>query len=160
MIVIARNKLKFLQAGRMLTIPDTGRYRLGRTYALGIRHNHTICRIEIIEIHADGLTIRIAPHRDPPRLLAARSQYGYTDNPVRALRDEPEAIPANDLDHLAHQAHARYAQQRGDELAAQQARSLAIRMKEAAGRNDLVEFKALGAQAAGLTAGTADISFS
>ena len=108
MLIIARNKLKFLQAGRELTIAHRNptRYQHGRNYALGLDHRRTICRVEILEIQAAGLRVRLARHYEPIRLLAARSQYGYVDNPAQALRDEPEAINPQDLNHLASQAHA------------------------------------------------------
>jgi hypothetical protein len=32
---------------------------------------------------------------DPPRLLPLRSELGYTDRLDRAMRDEPEAVPAD-----------------------------------------------------------------
>ena len=32
---------------------------------------------------------------DPPRLLARRSQYGYTDDPAFAVISEPEAVSAS-----------------------------------------------------------------
>lgn len=31
---------------------------------------------------------------EPARLLAAKSEHGYTDDPTKALVDEPEAVPA------------------------------------------------------------------
>ena len=34
--------------------------------------------------------------QDPPRLLAQRSELGYTDRVDRALRDEPEAISVDE----------------------------------------------------------------
>ena len=161
MLIIARNKLKFLQAGRELTIAHRNptRYQHGRNYALGLDHRRSSAASRSSRSKPPALRVRLARHYEPIRLLAARSQYGYVDNPAQALRDEPEAISPQDLNHLASQAHARYAQQRADELAAQQARSLGIRVKEAAGRGDLIECKALGAQLAALSAGTADISY-
>jgi hypothetical protein len=35
------------------------------------------------------------PLPDPARLLAVRSELGYTDRPDRAMPDEPEAVPAS-----------------------------------------------------------------
>ena len=43
-----------------------------------------------------------ASHR--PRLLAARSQHGYTADPREALPEEPEAIDRATLDHYAKEA--------------------------------------------------------
>ena len=161
MIAIDKPKLKFLDAGRTLTVehPDPQRYHRGRNYQLRILEHRTIRRrVEILEIHAAGITIRLARYYDPPRLLAARSQYGYTDNPAQALRDEPEAISPDDLNRLAQQAQHRFAQQRADELEAQRARSIAIRLKQAAGR-DPAAYKHLHAELGALVAGTADITF-
>lgn len=42
-----------------------------------------------------------------PRLLAQRSEHGYTHDPSRALPGEPEAIPAQDLQHYTVRARAR-----------------------------------------------------
>jgi hypothetical protein len=44
---------------------------------------------------------------DRPRLLAARSEYGYTDRPDRSLRDEPEAVAAYVQDTFTAAAHRR-----------------------------------------------------
>ena len=42
-----------------------------------------------------------------PRLLAARSEHGYTSNPAKALPGEPEAIPTTDLAHYTRQGRER-----------------------------------------------------
>jgi hypothetical protein len=44
---------------------------------------------------------------DKPRLLARRSEYGYTDRAQSALPAEPEAVPADYQRHLTAQAHRR-----------------------------------------------------
>ena len=144
-ILIEKPKLRFLDAGRALTIPHPAphRYKRDRTYALGTTHNRTVRRVEILEVRLDAIRIRIAPYREPPRLLAARSQYGYTDNPAQAMFDEPEAIRPADQHRLATEAQARYAQQRAAQLAQQQARSIQIRLKEAVRRNDTIAYKQL-----------------
>ena len=46
-------------------------------------------------------------HAHEPRLLAARSEHGYTTDPARALPGEPEAIPTADLAHYTRQARER-----------------------------------------------------
>ena len=75
MLIIARNKLKFLQAGRELVIAHRNptRYQHGRSYALGLDHRRQLCRVEILEIQAASLRVRLARHYEPIRLLAARS---------------------------------------------------------------------------------------
>ena len=52
-----------------------------------------------------------------PRLLAQRSEHGYTHDPSRALPGEPEAIPTQDLDHYTRQART-HDQQRATNTAA------------------------------------------
>ena len=96
MIIIARNKLKFLQAGRTLTIADaSGRYRKGRVYAVGVVHNRTICRVRIIAVDPDVIHIRVVPIIEAPRLLARNpiaQRADYVDTPARAMDHEPEAV--------------------------------------------------------------------
>jgi len=46
-------------------------------------------------------------HAHEPRLLAQRSEHGYTHDPARALPNEPEAIPTTDLAHYTRQARQR-----------------------------------------------------
>jgi len=41
---------------------------------------------------------------EPPRLLAARSQYGYTQRPSEALQGEPEAVSVDEQARLTREA--------------------------------------------------------
>jgi len=43
----------------------------------------------------------------PPRLLAAKSEHGYTDDPGKALPEEPEAISAAEQRSLTRDADRR-----------------------------------------------------
>ncbi len=145
MIIIDRAKLKFLRAGRHITIPNinANRYRTGRTYALGTNHKTTICRVEIIEKpNPETIIVKLASV-NPPHLLAARSQYGYTDNPIRAMRHEPEAISREDAERLAGQARARQTVAQEAEIAQKQMRSAGIQIKAAANRGDIDAARAI-----------------
>lgn len=44
---------------------------------------------------------------DVPRYLHIRSEHGYTPNPLQALPDEPEAVPADVQARLSRAAHER-----------------------------------------------------
>jgi hypothetical protein len=44
---------------------------------------------------------------DRPRLLAARSEVGYVNEPRLAMRDEPESVTADEQEHLTDRARAR-----------------------------------------------------
>lgn len=50
--------------------------------------------------------------RDSPRLLHARSEHGYTDNPNRALPEEPEAVSPAYQRYLTRQASRNEASRR------------------------------------------------
>lgn len=41
---------------------------------------------------------------DEPRLLHERSEYGYTSQPIEAMGDEPEAVPADYQQRLSRDA--------------------------------------------------------
>jgi hypothetical protein len=153
LIVITRAKLKFLRGGRTLSIPDTtGRYKPGRDYALGLNHRTTICRVQIIKTTPGHIHIQLA-QTDPPRLLAAKSEYGYTTDPNKALANEPEAIRPAELERINNDARARrqtdLAQFRDDVL--QRAEALTIQ----AGHADARRLRSLTRVAASLaTRGT------
>lgn len=51
-----------------------------------------------------GYGARVDPR---PCLLAARSEYGYTNQAMLALRGEPEAVSSTELERLAEHAHER-----------------------------------------------------
>jgi len=46
----------------------------------------------------------MSPETEPARLLAARSEFGYTDRMDRALRDEPEAVSPAEQRRLTRQS--------------------------------------------------------
>lgn len=45
--------------------------------------------------------------REPARLLAAHSELGYTDDPSKAMTDEPEAVPSEYQRYLTRDAERR-----------------------------------------------------
>jgi hypothetical protein len=45
------------------------------------------------------------PSREHLRLLHERSEHGYTDQPYRAMRDEPEAVTEEEQRQLTMDAH-------------------------------------------------------
>lgn len=71
-----------------------------------------------------------------PAARAARDgdEHGYTENPRRALRDEPEAVDAQVLNEYVADARAREAGQSGrrEELLRRRAKSLALRLRQEA----------------------------
>lgn len=99
MIIIDKPRMRFLLAGRTLTVETTNptQYRKGRNYSVGVRHNRTVCRVEILHIDETSGTIQIRQQilQAEPNLLARYSQYGYTSNPAQAMFGEPEA-PTHD----------------------------------------------------------------
>lgn len=53
-------------------------------------------------------------HPDRVRLLAARSEWGYTDNRFKAMRDEPEAVSRQEQERQTQLARRRERQHRLD----------------------------------------------
>ena len=95
MIIITRAQMKFLNRGRALTLPTTGQYHKGRTYAVTTPGRRTaICRAQIIDRSDEEIRIRLATI-EPPRLLARNpiaQRADYVTEPGRAMHAEPEAI--------------------------------------------------------------------
>ena len=95
MIIVTRAQMKFLNRGRALTLPTTGHYHKGRTYAVTTPgHRTAVCRAQIIDLTTSEIHIRLATIQ-PPRLLARSpiAQHAdYVTEPARAMHGEPEAI--------------------------------------------------------------------
>lgn len=124
MIVIERPKLRFLMAGRAVDVevPEPARYRKGRVYALGVTHQNTTCRVEVMAVTEAAIKVRL-PQIDKPLLLAKRSQYGYVeidpDDPAlnNAMNDEPEPVSPQELERINRRHRERIATFRGDIIA-------------------------------------------
>lgn len=115
MILISEPTLKFLLRGREISVVmlvDKREWRRGRTYAAGVHHNKTICRVEIISIqrYNDGndkvqLVVRHAQAGEAYRLLGKKG--GYVTHASQALPDEPEAVDLITQTRYAHEGRAR-----------------------------------------------------
>lgn len=105
MIVIDRPKFKFLRNGRTILIPNDGKHRTGRTYKLRISgQRRARWEIRILAIEKNQLRIQLTGD-DKPRLLAAHSEYGYTDDPHRAMPGEPEAVSYDEQQRITRHAN-------------------------------------------------------
>lgn len=106
--------MRFLLAGRTLTVETTNptQYRKGRNYSVGVRHNKTVCRVEILHIDEPAGTIQIRQQilQAEPNLLARYSQYGYTSNPAQAMFGEPEAVNTVELERISQDARQTWEQ--------------------------------------------------
>lgn len=152
MIVITPNRFRFLKTGQPtnITITNPSRYRKGRDYALGLNHRNALCRVDILEVGDSWIRIRLA-NQDPPRLLAAKSQFGYVtidpNNPdldpnlARAMFAEPEPVNTETVERYATEAGER----RNSETNWQRLRSVAIQAKDIARRQDAEAFEELRA---------------
>jgi hypothetical protein len=149
-IVVDRPQLESVLAGREVTLDPDPRYRVGRTYALGLTSRRTVCRVEVVA-NGDRLRVRMTMP-DSPRLLGRTVGYVELDpaNPGAAFRramfSEPEPIDEYDLQCFTEAAHRRHEARAGNAVAQKRARSLAIRVKEAGRRCDGTELVALGAE--------------
>ena len=83
MIIVEPRKLRFLRAGRFVTVETDHAYRTGHVCGLGVRHGRRIYQAEVVQVERISrrlgfvLTIRLAP--EPERFLAR--------NPVAQRRD-------------------------------------------------------------------------
>jgi hypothetical protein len=113
MILIEKPQLKFLLAGRNITITSPRQYRKGRSYAVGTRPKKTICRVLILSSSAtdDGWKHEIRQHtEDEPRLLARNpgaQKRDYVSSPAEAMRGEQEPIDEITITAFTMLAHAR-----------------------------------------------------
>lgn len=142
MILIDKPKLKFLQAGRQVTITtsSTRTYRKGRSYAAGVKANHTLLRVFVIKAVPtdDGVELTIcASAEDEIRLLGKNG--GYVSDPAQALRREPEAVDRATAKRLVALGTARWQKEHQAREDERLARTLAIRLKDAQRRGDAME---------------------
>jgi len=99
MIIVDRRRLRFLQAGRVITVDVQRRYKTGRDHDCGARAEHVVCRVHVLSCTRGerGYTLELKRAQPKPIYLAANpaAQRGdYTTNPARAARDETGAIEA------------------------------------------------------------------
>ena len=99
MIVVDRPKLKFLLAGRVITVDVSREYKKGRIYSVGVSATKkAICRVQVLETHNTGegwrLSIGQWTQETPVYLSAnpAGMRTDYTSNSFRAAKD-PDGSP-------------------------------------------------------------------
>ena len=90
----------------------------------------------MLEVAADHIRVRTRTRPTRHDCSPPRSEYGYTTNPFKAMRDEPEAVSPADVARYAAMADERARQEHAADRNQQQAKSLAIRLKDAARLND------------------------
>lgn len=114
MIVVDRGRLKFLLAGRAVTVDVTREYRRHGVYALGISPRKSSCRVQVVErFRLNDGTWRLTIKRlsgDEVRLFKRSGSYATApveldpaDPDVLRGADfhEPEALSDEQLRHLA-----------------------------------------------------------
>jgi hypothetical protein len=67
---------------------------------------------------------------EPPKLLAARSQRGYTTEPAEALFDEPEAVDDKTANGFAKDSQERFKLLRGEEALHKETRSAIVTLRQ------------------------------
>lgn len=98
MILIEKGQLRFLLAGRPIEVDVTREHRKHRAYAVGIRHNRTLCHIEVtaIEKLPAGWKLTIRKLTGDQVRLFSRSG-GYVTAPVEANPDDPDVLRGADF---------------------------------------------------------------
>ena len=105
--------MKFLRTGRVTVVRVKQPYRVGRDYALGVKHNRPLCRVKIIsctEIKGE-YAIEIMLHSERPERYLARNPAGqrrdYVEEPARAARGEGAVIDSETQARYSRQAFER-----------------------------------------------------
>ncbi len=100
MIIVGKETLKFLLNGRQVVARvESGAYRRNRTYAVGVRHNKTVCRVRVIKVvdSGDGVDeLTIARVSGDEVKLFTRSG-GYVRAPVEADPMDPDVLRGADF---------------------------------------------------------------
>jgi hypothetical protein len=112
MIIVDSRKLRFLLAGRTLTIASAHRYRQGREYPLGVRQGHVVCHVHVLACTAaeSGFALEVRQAEEAPVYLIRNpgNPRAYTDRPGSAARDAYGPIEAVDAQTLARYAREAY----------------------------------------------------
>lgn len=138
MIVVDKPKLKFLLAGRTITVTvNSDRYKRGRSYAVGTAHNKaSTCTATVLGIRVtdSGRELEIVQNKEGEERYLSRSvARGYTTKPEEAIPDEgATALSRGDLKHMAGANQRRFEREQRDELVLRQARSISTKLRDAA----------------------------
>jgi hypothetical protein len=101
-ILIDQRKLRFLKAGRVLSVEVRRPYRLGHDYSAGHRHGHTVCRVRVLACTPieNGFTLEVCQHTQAPALYLARNpgaqRADYVPRPEQAAKDAAGPLEAPD----------------------------------------------------------------
>lgn len=149
MIVLDKPKLKFLLAGRTITVTvNHERFRKGRTYSVSTAYNKPAsCTATVvgIKVTSSGRELEIIQNREASERYLARSvARGYTTRPEEAIRDEgATALTREDLKHMAGANQRRYERGQHNEMVLKQARSISLKLREAARAGDTATLRKL-----------------
>lgn len=92
-VSVSRQNMAALLAGRRVELPrfvSVGVEPGGRVVARA--PGRAPVEATVVSSDEDSATLKIVPRRQAPRLLAARSEFGYVESPGAALVGEPEAL--------------------------------------------------------------------
>lgn len=120
MIIVDSQKLRFLLAGRPLTVEVHREYRKGRDYAVGKTFRKATCRAVVTDIERVGaktwrITIKYQLEDKPVWLAKKNARCDYTQEKSKAMLDEPEPVDQATLKRYSAEATARDEPQRRSE---------------------------------------------
>lgn len=129
-VVLAPDHIGEVMRGERTTLPVIDPAPIGSLIAIKrARNRRPTCLVSVTHCEPDPdghtLTIRVAASEHEPRLLAADSSRGYTNDPRLSLKGEGEAVPQDVQDEITMHAIARDARRRRTaSVAAQRDRAL------------------------------------
>lgn len=149
MILIDKGRLKFLLAGREIDLtinPGKREYHAGRSYAVGTRHNHTICRAKLrklTELSDSEITMKLVLSEDDQFRLLGKTG-GYVSSPSKAMDDDPgEAVDKETQDKLTELGTLRWRRENAERDHERTKRSLRVRINDALKRDDVAALRRL-----------------
>jgi hypothetical protein len=146
-ITVTIETLRTLQTGGrvILDLADTTPYRKDSIHEAGTETGPTTLRVQVAKLERGQIHLQAVRQEIPVYLTRdpASQHADYTTDTSKAAFGEPEPVTGPNLTRIATQAHIRYQAEHADELARQHARSIGIRLKDAAKRGDKQEIARL-----------------
>jgi hypothetical protein len=117
-IIIDPRKLRFLRAGRTVTVTVVRPYRVGRDYAAGARRGHAVLRVRIIDCEATsgGWALVVRQHTlEPAVYLAASPGVIRSDYTIR-LDQAAREVDGSPIEAVIHTRSTALAYDRDDAI--------------------------------------------
>lgn len=135
-MILDAEHLGRLHAGETITVEQRSLLAVDRSYPVHGENGRVSCRAKVLsaELLTTGLWVHyLVVDRTRPdtiRLLARRSQHGYTANHYQAMSDEPEAVDEQAQEQITKQGREAHDLRNAERLALMESKSVARRVRQ------------------------------